>query len=206
MARGLDSFAVNYSEMKKMETLQLLESLQSDTRKIILAVRQLQQEDPELLNETPGHGRWSVAQVIEHLNSYGRYYLPAIDSAMKNNTGAPDPVYKPGWLGDYFTRSMLPGKNGQVVNKMKSPSDHRPQAEVDSKPVIDEFLKQQHTLLELLERAKHVNIAKLRIPITLSRLLKLKLGDTFRFLVAHHQRHFVQVQNTLRAVKEVVVT
>lgn len=189
-----------------METLQLLESLQSDTRKIILAVGQLQQEDPGMLTEIPGPGKWSVAQVIEHLNSYGRYYLPAMESAMKNGTAAPDPSYKPGWLGDYFTRTMLPGRNGQIANKMQSPKDHRPTTDIDSKPVLDEFLQQEHKLLELLEQAKQANISKLRIPITLSKLIRLKLGDTFRFLVAHQQRHFVQVQNTLRALRQHAVT
>jgi hypothetical protein len=28
----------------------------------------------------------------------------------------------------------------------------------------------------------------------------LKLGDTFRFIIAHEQRHFVQIRNTLEAV------
>jgi hypothetical protein len=188
--------------MKKMQSIGLLEDLQSDTRQIILATNYLLQEDPEKLTQQPAPGKWSAAQVIEHLNSYGRYYLPAIELAMNEASVSPDPIFTPGWLGDYFTRTMLPGKNGEVANKMQTPKGHRPSANIDSKPVIDEFLKQEQLLLDLLERAKRVNIARIRIPISLSRLVKLKLGDTFRFLVAHHQRHFVQVNNTLRAVKQ----
>ena len=179
----------------------MLEELQADTREIILATTKLLQEDRELLTQAPTEGRWSVAQVIEHLNSYGRYYLPAIESALKESNAAPAEWFKPGWLGDYFTRTMLPGKNGQIVNKMQSPKDHRPQPVLQSRPVIDEFLKQEQWLLELLEHAKGANLGKTRIPITLSKFIKLKLGDTFRFLIAHHQRHFVQVGNTLRDVK-----
>ncbi|HYE55109.1 MAG TPA: DinB family protein [Chitinophagaceae bacterium] len=186
--------------MKKISTHQLLDDLQSDTRKIILAATELLREDPGVLTRAPEQGKWSIAQVIEHLNSYGRYYLPAIESALNNNSYEPDAVFKPGWLGDYFTRSMLP-KNGQVLNKMQSPKDHRPHPDIDSKPVIDTFLQQEQLLLDLLERAKHADISRIRIPISLSKLVKLKLGDTFRFLVAHHQRHFVQIDNALKMVR-----
>lgn len=186
--------------MKSFETTVLLEKLQADTREIMLAASRLLQQDPGLLTQQPGHGRWSVAQAIEHLNTYGRYYLPAIQSALDKTSHAPRQSFKPGWLGDYFTRSMLPGKGGQITNKMKTPKDHRPPTDVDSKPVIDEFLQQQQLLLELLNRAKQADLSRIRIPITLTKMIKLKLGDTFRFLIAHHQRHFVQVHNTLREV------
>lgn len=187
--------------MKRIETRRLLEELQLDTREIILATNHLLQEDPGILTQQPAAGRWSAAQVIEHLNSYGRYYLPAIQSALDKNVYPEEQSFKSGWLGDYFTRTMLPGKNGQIANKMQSPKNHRPQADIDSKPVIDEFLRQEQLLLDLLEKAKQTNISKIRIPISLSRFVKLKLGDTFRFLIAHHQRHFMQVKNTLREVK-----
>jgi hypothetical protein len=187
--------------MKRVQAVALLESLQADTREIMLAATYLLKEDPNTLIQPPAQGRWSVAQVIEHLNSYGRYYLPAIESALHAQPGKHEDTFKPGWLGDYFTRTMLPGKNGQVANKMQAPKDHRPQAGIHGKPVLDTFLKQEQLLLELLERAKHANISRIRIPISLSKLVKLKLGDTFRFLVAHHQRHFVQVKNTLSEVK-----
>ena len=138
--------------------------------------------------------------MIEHLNSYGRYYLPALESAMMYSQHKPVEWYTAGWLGDYFTRSMLPSSKGAVTNKMKSPKDHRPKADLDSKPVIDEFLHQQQRLLALLEKAKDVNISKARVPISLTRFIRLKVGDTFRFLIAHEQRHFVQVRNTVNAL------
>ncbi|WP_315818041.1 DinB family protein [Paraflavitalea speifideaquila] len=31
--------------------------------------------------QQPAAGKWSVAQAIEHLNSYGRYYLPLMQKA-----------------------------------------------------------------------------------------------------------------------------
>ena len=45
-------------------------------------------------------------------------------------------------------------------------------------------------------------MGKIRISISISRFVKLKLGDTFRFLIAHEQRHFVQVARTLYVTRE----
>lgn len=184
--------------MKQFSSIQLLENLQADTREMLLTITRLAKEDPELLMRQPGEGRWSVAQVIAHLNSYGRYYLPAIEAAINNTAYPQKEWFKPGWIGNYFTKMMLPGKNGQIANKMQSPKDHRPKADVHSKPVIDEFTLQQQWLLQLLEKAKQTDIGKIRVPVSISKLIKLKLGDTFRFLIAHEQRHFVQVERTMK--------
>lgn len=189
--------------MKKISTVTLLESLKADSRQIILQTNYLLHEDPEVLLLQPGESRWSVTQVIEHLNSYGRYYLPHIRKSLVNTAGTSAEVYRPGLLGDYFTRSMLPKSNGQVTNKMQAPKAHRPPVDIDSNIVLAEFLNQEHELLEYLDKAANANLQKIRIPISLSRFIKLQLGDTFRFLIAHHQRHFVQVQKTLKEVKEV---
>ena len=187
--------------MKKINKTSLLERLKNDSRQIILQTNYLLQEDPEILLLQPGEGRWSVTQVIEHLNSYGRYYLPHIQTSLTSVKQSTKEVYSPGFLGDYFTKSMLPKSNGQVTNKMQAPKAHRPPIDIDSSVVLDEFLKQEHELLECLDKAAIADLQKIRIPISLTRFIKLQLGDTFRFLIAHHQRHFVQVQNTLKQVK-----
>lgn len=186
--------------MKKLNSINTLELLENDTRQIILTLRQLQQQDPEVLLQSPAPGKWSVVQVIEHLNTYGRYYLPKIRKALAASKDQYEPFYTPGWFGNYFTNSMLPGKNGTIKNKMKTFKNHRPPADLDSLPVLNEFLKQEEELLHLLSEAKTANIGKIRIPISIASFIKLKLGDTFRFLIAHHQRHFVQISNTLAAL------
>jgi hypothetical protein len=139
--------------------------------------------------------------VLEHLNSYGRYYIPAIEKSLQQNKPATE-FFKPGFIGDYFTKMLSPSEKGTVRYKMKAPKDHRPSPLLDHQPVIQTFLSQQQTLLELLEKAKKKNIGRIRTPISISRFIKLKLGDTFRFLIAHEQRHFVQINNTLAQVKK----
>ncbi len=150
--------------MKQIKSTDLVDNLQADIRRIILAANQLSATDPEILLTQPEPDKWCVAQVLEHLNSYGNYYLPALQKALQSNKTAVQ-FFKPGWLGGYFTKLMRPDKKGKIANKMKSPKDHRPSADLDIKPVMDVFLKQQQALLDLLELAKTKNINAIRVPV-----------------------------------------
>jgi hypothetical protein len=197
------SFGFKLRKMKTVKAAEFLERLKTDTRQIILQTNYLLQQDPAILMQQPAAGKWNIAQIIEHLNSYGRYYLPLMKASMQQQRHTPTALYTPGWLGNYFADSMLPKADGKIGNKMQSPKNHRPSSHIESKPALEEFLKQEYVLLELLEQAGNTNLEKIRIPISLSRFIKIKLGDTFRFLIAHHQRHFVQIQNTLTIVTQV---
>jgi len=177
-------------------SLALLEELQADVRTMILRATQLKGLPEELLIRSPAAGKWSVAQVLEHLNAYGRFYLPAIARSLET-TRAAVPEFHPGWFGNYFTRIMKPGKDGRIGNKMSAPKAYHPAAQTAGLPLIGTFLEQQQQLLLLLEKAKSKNIGAIRTPISISKLIRLKTGDTFRFLIAHEQRHFLQIEHTL---------
>lgn len=186
--------------MKTFNSNRLLEELQSDVRQLVLVATYLQKEDPELLLTAPAPGKWNVVQVLEHINSYGRYYLPAIEKSLQSNKPHKE-MFKPGWFGNYFTKIMKPGENGKITNKMSAPKNQRPAADLDIKPVLDNFFDQQQKLLKLLEQAKQKDIGAIRTPISISRFIKLKVGDTFRFLIAHEQRHFLQIANAMNDIR-----
>lgn len=182
--------------MPVFNTKDLLSSLAEDVDALLKRLDEVKQLDSTLLLSQPAAGKWSVIQVLEHLNSYNRYYLPEIEKSIQ--VGQPfNPQFKSGWFGDYFTKMMMPGKDGKVVNKMNSPKDHRPIAELNATAVITEFINGEQHVLTLLQKATNTDIGRLKVPISISRFIKLKLGDTFRFLIAHQQRHFLQLENTL---------
>jgi hypothetical protein len=143
----------------------------------------------------PDPASWSAAQVIEHLNSYNRYYLPAIRHALEKK---PLPVtrerYHAGWLGAYFAALMMPQPGGRVKKKMQSPRDHRPAPALDVVKVLEEFKSGQELLLAYMRESAKTDIGAIRIPVSISPLIRLKLGDTFHFLVAHQLRHLEQVK------------
>ena len=186
--------------MKQQLSSDLLQDLSARVRNTILEVQLLKKSDPEILMCKPAPGSWSIAQILDHLNSYGKYYLPLIEARLKGYKGDASEYFTPGFLGNYFTKSMLP-KEGVVKNKMKSPVGHVAANDPDSHEMIEEFLTQEYLLLELLAQAESVDLNAIRIPISLTQVIRLKLGDVFNFIVAHHDRHFVQIRNVLRAVE-----
>ena len=86
---------------------------------------------------------------------------------------------------------------GGSAKKYKSPKDHAPAADLNAPAVIAEFIEQQERLIIQLRKAKAVNINATRVPISLSKWIRLKLGDTFRFLIAHNERHLLQAKKLL---------
>ncbi|XVJ65309.1 MAG: DinB family protein [Lacibacter sp.] len=187
----------------KYNSNSLLESLLADVRQILLEAEQLKALPASMLQSQPSLQQWSVAQVLEHLNIYSRYYIATIEQKLHLNQSGPNTDFTPGWLGNYFTNLMKPNAEKAITKKMKAPKNAVPSALPDAKTMLEEFISHQHHLLNLLQIAKTANLEYNRIPTSLSKMISLKLGDTFRFFIAHEQRHFVQIHNTLEQLHQV---
>ena len=185
--------------MKKTKSGELIDQLVADVKHLIAAAEHLRENDGVKLCYSCNPGQWSSAQAIEHLNMYSRYYLPVIEKSLVQINKDANPWFVPGFFGNYFTKMMKPSNVYEVKNKMKGMKGYMPGGGLNADKVINEFLQDQHKLLRLLELARQRNLEKIRIPISISKLIKLKLGDTFRFFIAHEQRHMIQARNAIKA-------
>ncbi len=176
--------------------IELGESLASAVREIILDGEKLKALTLSQFNQKRSDGGWSVAQVIAHLNFYSDFYLPLLEKADKGNQVS-QLDFHPGWLGNYFTKLMAPDSRGAISKKMKSPANATPHSRDYALDSLEKFLGDQQRLLNVL---KDINRADLnsRLPISISKLIRLKMGDVLRFVVAHEQRHFVQINGLLK--------
>ncbi|QEC69856.1 DinB family protein [Panacibacter ginsenosidivorans] len=187
--------------MKTHNSAQLLQQLHQQTENILnLAVQQWQMISPAIFKQPPAPDAWSAMQCLGHLNAYGDYYLPAIEKAIsevrqQNKTSIS--TFKPGWLGNYFTNLMMPNENGVPSKKMKAPKNYTTNNEGDTDCTIAKFIDQQEKLLLLLEEAKNIDLNTIRIPISIAKFIKLKLGDVFMFLIAHNLRHVKQAERAI---------
>jgi DinB superfamily len=183
------------------QTTELLNNLYHQVEKHLdLTVREWQNLPPSVFSAKTDAQSWSAAQCLEHLNIYGRHYLPEMEKAIEKAERKgflPTPQYKSGWLGDYFFNVMLPKNTGELATKMNAPKNAYPIADLDAVAVIAEFIEQQERLLKLIERARQINMGSVRVPISLSRWIRLRLGDTFLFLIAHQYRHILQAERAL---------
>lgn len=81
--------------------------------------------------------------------------------------------------------------------KMKTFKDKDPlQAELDIF-AIDRFIKQQKQMLRLLEMAGKRDLNRIKMPTTLGKWIKMRLGDILRFVVYHNQRHILQADRAV---------
>lgn len=173
----------------------LIDDLITRTKACLAAVREFEKLSDEDLNWKPAQESWSVLACIEHLNLYGDFYLPEIERSIQKATTQNVPAsFKSGLFGNYFAKSMLPQEK---LKKMKTFKDKNPDASQLDRAVLERFIDQQKVLLSLLEEARTVDLTKVKTPLSISRLLKLRLGDTFRVLVYHNQRHIVQARNVI---------
>lgn len=178
-----------------MESAALIHYCQEQTEKIIHRAESLKTLPIQNLKWKASSESWSVLECLEHLNLYAEFYNPAVKLAIKNSTSIPERHFKSGFLGAYFAKSMLPNEK---MNKMKTFKDKNPVFSQVSSTVLDDFINQQKEFLTLLESAKTVNIGKVKTPITITKWIKLKLGDTLQFLVNHNIRHMSQVERCLK--------
>jgi uncharacterized damage-inducible protein DinB len=184
--------------MAKFKTEDLLNELTQDVTRVKEAAAFFASADKNKLVYTLEEGRWSVVQILEHLNAYNRYYLPLIESELSVVAQDANTWFNSGYWGEKFTKSMKPTNVYEIKNKMKTTKKMSFPNNLHVETVLNEFTEGQDQLLQLLERAKGRDLAKIHIPITLTKLVKLRLGDTFRFLIAHEQRHMIQARNTIK--------
>ncbi len=178
----------------KINTNLLLNDLIVKTEKTIPLITVLKEKNDAALNYRIDSNSWSILECVEHLNRYGDFYLPEIEKRMTTpNVKSTSPHFKPGLLGNYFVKMMLP-QNGKL-KKIKSPKDKNPIHTIINRSVLDTFLQQQFSLLQLLEKARSINLNTTKTSISISNFIKLKLGDTLRFYVYHIERHLDQIKN-----------
>jgi hypothetical protein len=175
----------------KTKSENLILELIEVTRQNLNFAELLKAMNNDQLNWKEDKESWSVLECLEHLNLYGDYYLPEIRKAIENSNSNNVEYFESGFLGNYFANSMLPKEK---LNKMKTFKDKNPLNSKLDRKTIDRFIDQQQNLIELLNRSRNVNLNKVKVAISISKWIKLKLGDTFRFVINHNIRHIKQIE------------
>lgn len=179
----------------KFQTKALLKDLTIRTQKNLTTAQTWLELPLKQLQYKPNANSWSILECIEHLNLYSDFYVPEIKTQMDNSKHQGfAPVFKSSWLGNYFAQAMLPKEK---LNKMKTFADKDTNGSTLTKSVLEKFIQHQKKTLLLLEQAEQVNLTKTTTGITLTQWIKLRLGDTFRVIIYHNDRHIIQAKNVL---------
>jgi uncharacterized damage-inducible protein DinB len=155
---------------------------------IAFAVDVLQNLSDQELTTPSSSGGWSIVEILDHLNSYGAYYLPLIQTKIDTvKASVKKESFKSGMLGNYFAKMISPG-----TKKIKAAKIHLPKKNLNPAEVVMEFIRQEELFLQYLFKAREVDLEGIRIPISIAKMIRLKLGDILLFVIHHVDRHFVQ--------------
>jgi hypothetical protein len=149
------------------------------------------------LHHRPGPGKWSIIEIFGHLNITHDIYIRCILSRI---TLAPDVVsesYRSGWLGDWVYAKIMPRPDGSVFKLKALKSHYAANGIVDGKEVLESFLRKCDAIDDILRHVSTKDLQRIKIPFSFSRVLRLRLGDNLRYLVAHSERHLLQAQRVL---------
>lgn len=180
-----------------MKTKELLQELRELTERHIAQVKEWIYLDEKILNHKDGPDSWSVLECIEHLHRYACFYHPEIRKRIQSADHDPVPEFRSGWLGNYFAQMMLP-KEG--MKKIRTFADMNPNGSKLNVSVLETFIRSLEELPGLLDAAARVNLNKVKTSISISRWIRLKLGDTLRVVIYHNQRHIRQAEKVLSAI------
>ncbi|WP_435525907.1 DinB family protein [Chryseobacterium indoltheticum] len=175
----------------KIPSQQLLDDLKVITEQNIQFAENLLNQTDEKLNFRLSEKSWSILECIEHLNRYGKFYIPEISKRIENSNTKSTEIFSSGILGNYFANSMLPKEN---LNTMKTFKSMNPIHSKLDKNVLNEFIAQQKQMIYLLNEAENTDLNKVKTSISITNLIKLKIGDTFRFVIYHNLRHIEQAK------------
>ncbi|MEX1192290.1 MAG: DinB family protein [Brumimicrobium sp.] len=187
--------------MKTFNTNQLLDDLKQITENnITLITKKFSHLSDEQKKWRPTSDSWNILEVFSHLNVYAKFYHTTfIDKIQKTKFKVAKDTFVSSPLGRSAWKSMKLGRANNVKRKFKAPKNYNPSNDESliSNDAISEFSENQKQLLDILEMAKQVNLRKVKIPISISKIVRLRLGDALMFVIYHDERHVQQALNIL---------
>ena len=159
-----------------------------------------QNQPLEILKKRPSPEKWSVMECFEHMCILYDIYLKNLTEGLerKGNKYHYTDYFKPTLVGHYFYLSMAPNDKNEPRYKIKTFNRFKPSGDRNDR--IEVFLKIHIGFCQQIDRIPILNLDKIKINSSIGPIMRFKLGDLFRIVTGHNQRHIIQARNTLRTV------
>jgi hypothetical protein len=156
--------------------------------------------DGRLFTVRPNPSSWSAAECISHLSISTEMFLPvlktALDDARKKGL-TPKGKPKMDLLGRVLKWFLEP----PIRSRVKTAAPFVPRAVRAKAEAFGEFANLQSKLGEILQSAKDVDVAKVRIVSPFDKRVKYNVYSAFRIIVAHQRRHLWQAEQAVAALR-----
>ncbi|MFY0600594.1 MAG: DinB family protein [Cyclobacteriaceae bacterium] len=156
-----------------------------------------------VINSKESEDKWSILEVLSHLNQVYERYAPNFDKALKDArplTNETDSRRQTTLMGRLSIYSMKPkGKSRKF--KMKTFRFFEP---ISSSNLPDEtisrYLKNKENFTERIKKARLLDIKNIKVPTALGKSVKFYLPECFDFILSHEERHMVQIEGILEKI------
>lgn len=187
--------------MKVFNTIKLITELEGITKaNDQFAKKKLHHLSEEQKKWRPTSESWNIIEVFAHLNEYASFYHRVFKEKIEKTKfkGAKE-TFVSSPLGRSAWKSMKLGRANNIKRKFKAPKSYNPfnDSTLVKGDEISRFETNQNELLTILDLSKKVNLRKVKVPISISRIVRLRLGDALMFVVYHNERHVQQALNII---------
>ena len=124
----------------------------------------------------------------------------AIRRETKERTTKKSESYTTGFFGDRMVTAMEP-TNNKIKNPMRTFRNMKPErSKRNSANIIKQFNQYMSEFEELISKSDDLDLGQRKVTSAIGSILRFKLGDCYRFLLAHNERHMLQCQKVLRVL------
>jgi hypothetical protein len=149
------------------------------------------------LRAAPGPDRWSVVEIVDHMNTSGELLLGELETAIEaGQADGPygEPPFQYGVISRWWVRLLQPSGwdlPAPSATEPPSPDTLSPTA------VLDDFCVLQDQFANCVQAAEGVDLRRIRVGSPALPLLRISLGAWFEVHLGHERRHLAQMRRTL---------
>jgi hypothetical protein len=161
----------------------------------VLAQDLLRDLSPSQLAWNPAPKSWNALEVLDHINNAAEKYFAGIRQTIEQTRARAlrdSGAFRPGFLQGRFIQMLEPKPGARAL---PAPGRFVPQKRHEADCAVrDRFFENADALQQLLGEADGLHLSKVRFASPVTPLLRFNLGEAFWLLVAHENRHLLQIQ------------
>lgn len=138
---------------------------------------------------------WNVIENLNHLllsNEYLMLHVIEKIASLKPE----EEEFNPSWLGKFVVRIIGKNASGIYAPKFKTNHEFEPAKSpiLNPRNVLEDYIQQLRIFTSVLEQLEGKSLSDSRIRLPFWSWLRLDLGSSLAFFIAHNQRHIRQAK------------
>lgn len=145
----------------------------------------------EQLNWKPADHKWSIGQCLDHLVISNCAYFPVFNNIISGNHKM---TFWEKWspFTGFWGHVLAEQMQEKAKKKLNAPKIFLPDEHRINAGILERFYKHQDSLLNYMDKCRHIDIDKTHISSPVSKFITYNLRKTFLILIPHEHRHINQ--------------